>query len=786
MNVLVVGAHNLFPKNIGDTLNAYAILRVSKLSEKTQTSQKSLNPTWNEQFTFKFVNSNDILTVEVYAASRWKAETSLGTATIPLYNFKDFCVRELRCPLEALGHKHTISAAAGGAGAPPAVSGDIHLIVQCTKLGAPLPDLSEACRSRARDLYPQVHFGAGQLALEVASYEDSVEAEGRQRSLCFRVVVDGVQEARSEISDAQRAEDSTEKKKKNKGKKGGAKDCSRITWGRTAKNKDKETEEDPEKNRDNSFYFDVTSTSTVELTFYELICGGNNNSNSNSNNITTVSSSSSSTGTLQPLSTSGTTGTPAPSGAASTMPLSSSGSGGTKAGWTVLGKATISITDLPVTTATKTKLELQLIPPEGYTAHGTVRMKVLYLPPFRVPGAQAQHALFFGCFTPQFNWAYGSQTKETWSGDHSSHSLPPAHRLVSTEGLAGPFHIEDSRGSVTAFWDEDTLADAFSAQENMRFYYHFVYDSPHTVFLGTGEASGPVVLVVAAPDSSGFRKIVLWTQDGERRLVALGTADCMDAIRAECPALAHTKFREARSGGGLRNAIRDYEASNTPSRFKVGVLYAGPGQRTEAALMANTHVSELFEQFLDVLGERVELCGWPHYDGGLDVGDSLADGRYSRYTTLQGIELMYHVPSYMPLRSNDAQQIARKRHVMNDTVVVVFKEPAGPDDVVDIASFQSHCTCVYFVVSPVVKDDTLFYAVNVVYKDDILPAPPFLPQDGDDDGPLLKHEKGLHAWIVKKIVNADKNTKISSVYSSMNVKSRSVVLSRIIENAQTK
>ena len=423
---------------------------------------------------------------------------------------------------------------------------------------------------------------------------------------------------------------------------------------------------------------------------------------------------------------------------------------------------------------------------------------------------------------------------------------------MRTDGLEKQPHVEDSRASVTAFWDEDTLADAFSSQENMRFYYHFVYDSPHTVYVGSSEGTGPVVLVVAAPDSGGFRKVLLWTQAGERRLVALGPADCVEKVRSECPqALAGVKLREARGCPELRNALRDYEASNTPSRFKVGVLYAGPGQRTEAELMGNTRVSHLFERFLEVLGERVELCGWPHYDGGLDTSESCGDGTYSRYTTFQGIEVMYHVPSYMPFKRNDPQQIGRKRHVMNDTVVVVFKErgrrkkkksngnnnyDVDDDDVVDIASFQSHCTCVYFVVSPVIiqnggnnnnnggkkkhhkgkksagrrnemdnieeeeeeeeeEDGELFYAVNVVYKDDILPAPPFLPRGGggggmDDDydefGHLLRHDKGLHAWIVKKIVNADKNTKISSVYSSMNEKSRRIVLSKIVENTQLK
>lgn len=872
--MLVVGAHNLHAKNIGDTLNAYATLRVGKLLEKTQVSQKTLSPTWDEQFAFKFVDSNDILAVEVYSTTRWKAETYLGTAIVPLYNFKDLCVRELRCPLESLNRKHV------------AVSGDVHLIIQCTKMGVPLPDLSGACRSNARDLHPQVRFGYGQLSLEVLSYEDVnselIQQQQQQRSLCFMITVDGKQETKSEISEFQKAKRKSHKRKHKK-KKAKREPRNIVTWSNVEKSAEKsansnytenedgdnaydvkmeeeeEEEDDPYRNVDNSFYFDVTSASTVELTFYESF-------NATASTTAAPQAPAAPCATNASLSSLAVVSGPSSSSSSAAItgtPPASAPAGGAKLGWAVLGRAGIAVSSIPVTALTGTEMELQLtaLPTTTTTAAnttppssvmpatttssassssaasqssstilsatitttassststapvlGVVRVRALYQPPFRIPGAHALHSLFFGCFTPQFNWAYGSQTKETWSEaenstttttrSSSSSSAPGIFKLADTESMAKRPHVEDSRAAVTAFWDEDTLADAFSSQENMRFYTHFVYDSPHTVFVGGSEDAGPAVLVVAAPDSRGFRKILLWTREGERRFVALGAAECLDKVRAECPALRHMKLREARGGPELRNALRDYEASNTPSRFKVGVLYAAPGQRTEAELMANTRVSGLFERFLDVLGERMELCGWPHYDGGLDTSESRSDGTYSRYTTFQGIELMYHVPSYMPFKKNDPQQIGRKRHVMNDTVVVIFKERMGLDDVVDVGSFQSHCTCVYFVVSPVFSDVSgdvnyngddvsngeLFYAVNVVYKDDILPAPPFLPRDDDEDGlgPLLRHDKGLHAWIVKKIVNADKNTKISSVYSAMNEKSRSIVLSRIVENTQLK
>jgi hypothetical protein len=42
------------------------------------------------------------------------------------------------------------------------------------------------------------------------------------------------------------------------------------------------------------------------------------------------------------------------------------------------------------------------------------------------------------------------------------------------------------------------------------------------------------------------------------------------------------------------------------------------GQKDENSFFNNTEPSKLFEQFLDTLGQRVLLDGFPDYTGGLD------------------------------------------------------------------------------------------------------------------------------------------------------------------------
>lgn len=53
--------------------------------------------------------------------------------------------------------------------------------------------------------------------------------------------------------------------------------------------------------------------------------------------------------------------------------------------------------------------------------------------------------------------------------------------------------------------------------------------------------------------------------------------------------------------------------------FKFGILYAKEGQTKEDEMFANIDSSPQFEEFLDFIGERVELDNWPRFRGGLDV-----------------------------------------------------------------------------------------------------------------------------------------------------------------------
>ena len=61
-------------------------------------------------------------------------------------------------------------------------------------------------------------------------------------------------------------------------------------------------------------------------------------------------------------------------------------------------------------------------------------------------------------------------------------------------------------------------------------------------------------------------------------------------------------------------------------------------------------------------------------------------GEYSVYTTHKGKEIMFHVGPFLPYKEADPQQLAKKRHIGNDVVVIVFMDGQGRFDPLQVKS----------------------------------------------------------------------------------------------------
>lgn len=71
----------------------------------------------------------------------------------------------------------------------------------------------------------------------------------------------------------------------------------------------------------------------------------------------------------------------------------------------------------------------------------------------------------------------------------------------------------------------------------------------------------------------------------------------------------------------------------------------------------NEEAGPAFEEFLDLLGDKVCLKGFTKYAAQLDVKTD-STGTHSLYTTYQDYEIMFHVSTLLPYTPNNRQQVS--------------------------------------------------------------------------------------------------------------------------------
>jgi hypothetical protein len=119
-------------------------------------------------------------------------------------------------------------------------------------------------------------------------------------------------------------------------------------------------------------------------------------------------------------------------------------------------------------------------------------------------------------------------------------------------------------------------------------------------------------------------------------------------------------------GLGLLDGLKPRES------VKIGVIYVAPGQQDEREILANTGGSLEFQEFLQNLGEVVDIRDHQGNLGGLDPSGSAGTISIS-YADWQ-FDVIFHIVPLMPTDPSDDQQVLKKRHVGNDIVHIVWSD----------------------------------------------------------------------------------------------------------------
>ncbi|XP_062247327.1 rap1 GTPase-activating protein 1-like isoform X5 [Platichthys flesus] len=209
------------------------------------------------------------------------------------------------------------------------------------------------------------------------------------------------------------------------------------------------------------------------------------------------------------------------------------------------------------------------------------------------------------------------------------------------------------------------------------------------------------------------------------------------------------------------------------NNFKFGVVYQKFGQTSEEELFGNTDESPAFVEFLEFLGEKVELHNFKGFRGGLDVthGQTGAESVYCNY---RNKEVMFHVSTKLPYTEGDTQQLQRKRHIGNDIVAIVFQEENTPFVPDMIASNFLHGYVVVQVVNPC--SDNVLYKVSVTARDDVPFFGPALPNPA-----VFKKGPEFHEFLFTKLINAEYACYKAEKFAKLEERTRSALLETLYE-----
>ncbi|XP_067382613.1 rap1 GTPase-activating protein 1-like isoform X12 [Channa argus] len=209
------------------------------------------------------------------------------------------------------------------------------------------------------------------------------------------------------------------------------------------------------------------------------------------------------------------------------------------------------------------------------------------------------------------------------------------------------------------------------------------------------------------------------------------------------------------------------------NNFKFGVIYHKFGQTSEEELFNNNEESPAFVEFLEFLGEKIELHNFKGFRGGLDVTHGQT-GTESVYCNYRNKEVMFHVSTKLPYTEGDTQQLQRKRHIGNDIVAIVFQEENTPFVPDMIASNFLHAYVVVQVVNPC--SDNVLYKVSVTARDDVPFFGPALPNPA-----VFKKGPDFREFLFTKLINAEQACYKADKFAKLEERTRSALLETLYE-----
>lgn len=317
-----------------------------------------------------------------------------------------------------------------------------------------------------------------------------------------------------------------------------------------------------------------------------------------------------------------------------------------------------------------------------------------------------------------------------------------------------------------------------------KYYRRFFLGKEHINLVGSDENLGPVVM--------SLKNEHVASQDHTRILLRFRTQTIHGLIPTTRSGVVQSPLEMAKMLNDQVNIdnftavmclnasslIAQYDEHVLVNCFKFGVLYQTYGQTTEEQLFGNNEISPAFEEFLDMLGQRIKLKDHKGYRGGLDIINGHT-GTEAVYETYNDREIMFHVAPLLPHTAGDAQQLQRKRHVGNDIVAIVFQEKATPFTPDMIASHFLHAFIVVTQLESAGGETR--YKVAVTARTDVPFFGPTLPQPS-----IFRKGREFKEFLLTKLINAENACYKADKFAQLELRTRASLLQNLVNDLKTK
>ncbi|XP_044739245.1 rap1 GTPase-activating protein 1 isoform X2 [Chrysoperla carnea] len=324
----------------------------------------------------------------------------------------------------------------------------------------------------------------------------------------------------------------------------------------------------------------------------------------------------------------------------------------------------------------------------------------------------------------------------------------------------------------------------FEIDDTAKCYRRFFVNREHATLIGQDDTLGPVLMSVKTENvgNQDHTRIILRLRTGTTHQIVpssfIGTAPNPTKMAKFFNAELNIDHFQPVLCPRASQLIATYDERVLISNFKFGVLYQKFGQTTEEELFCNNETSPAFDQFLDLLGQRIPLKDHKGYRGGLDIINGHT-GEEAVYENFKEREIMFHVSTLLPFTENDPQQLQRKRHIGNDIVAIVFQEENTPFSPEMIASHFLHA---YIVIQPIdANTPNTKYAVSVTARNDVPFFGPTLPTPA-----VFRHGPEFKEFLLTKLINAENACYKADKFAKLELRTRASLLQTLADELKDK